>query len=107
MGLEINRRSLPDGLPGAYTEFVEHAPPSLLVSQDLSYEEQDALIAEAECYQVRGPRARRKFCYSPRTYEKMDRERVRALRRCIEEIRPDWVEQIRMAVLMDNESTLR
>ncbi len=26
-----------------------------------------------------------------------------ALKRCIEEIRPDWVEQVRMVTLMDNE----
>ncbi len=33
----------------------------------------------------------------------MDRERIRALRRCIEEVRPDWVDQVRIAILMDNE----
>ncbi len=63
MGLEVNRRSLPEGLPGAYTESVEQAPPSLLVSCNLSRDDQEALIDEAECYQTRGPRARRKFCY--------------------------------------------
>ncbi len=62
MGLEVNRRSLPEGLPGAYTEFVEQTPPSLLVICNLSRDDQETLIAEAECYQIRGPRARRKFC---------------------------------------------
>ncbi len=73
------------------------------MSCNLSRDDQEVLIAEAECYQIRGPRAQQKFCYAPRAYEEMDRERVRALRRCIEEIRPDWVEQVRMATLMDNE----
>jgi len=50
MGLEVNRRSLPEGLPGAYTEFVEQAPPSLLVICNLSRDDQETLIVEAECY---------------------------------------------------------
>jgi len=51
----------------------------------------------------RAPRDRLKFCYSPESYQDMDRKRVRALRRRIESQRPDWVELVRFACLMDNE----
>lgn len=49
------------------------------------------------------PRAGRKFCYALIAYEEMDRERIRALRRCIEAERPDWAELVRMATLMEDE----
>lgn len=107
MSLEVSVRSLPEGLPGAYTEFVVDAPPGLLLSCDLSYEEQAALEVEAKCYQVRGPRALRKFCYAPRSLEEMDRERIRALRRCIEEEKPDWVDQIRFALRIEENDTYK
>src|SRR4051812_31775499 len=78
MILEVSVRRLPEGLPGGYTEFVANAPPGLLLSCELSYEEQEALEVEARCYRIRGPRARRKFCYTPRSLEEMDRERIKA-----------------------------
>lgn len=95
-------RSLPEGLPGAYTEFVEGAPPNLLLSQELSYEDQDALEAEGHCFTVRGPRDKRKCLYHPRSLEEMDQERLRALRRKIEALRPDWVERVKWACQIDN-----
>src|SRR3954464_906161 len=100
--LEVDVRSLPEGLPGAYTEFVDGVPPALLVSIDLPYEDREALEAEAECYLIRGPRAKRKFCYAPRSMEEMNYERVRALRRGIEQKRPDWVERISLALRIDD-----
>lgn len=102
MGLEVAVRKLPEGLPGAYTEFVSNAHPSMLVDRDLSQEDRDALEAEGRCYVFRGPRDRRKFCYAPRSFEDMDFERVRALRRKIERLRPDWVEQVKWACQVDN-----
>lgn len=100
--LEIDVCDLPEGLPGAYTEFVEDAPPSLLMSPGLSHEDQDALEAESRCYAVRGPRDRRKCMYEPPSIDAMDPERVRALRRCIEYERPEWVEWVKWACRIDN-----
>jgi hypothetical protein len=102
MALEVSIRDLPEGLPGAYTEFVEDAPPSVLIDREICYEEQEALEAEARCYVAQGPRSRRKFCYSPQSIHGMDPERIRALRRRIEQLRPDWVEQIKWACQIDN-----
>jgi hypothetical protein len=65
------------------------------------------LEVEGKCYQIRGPRSRRKFCYEPRSLEEMDRERIRALRRCIEKERPDWVEQVRLALRIDDNDTYK
>ncbi len=90
-------------LNGVYDELLDKDRPYLVVDRGLPHVEREALEAEAECYRRRGPQDKLKFCYTARSYERMDRERVRALRRCIEAERPDWVEQVRMATLMDNE----
>lgn len=90
-------------LYGLYDELLDEENPYLIVDRGLSRADREALEAEAECYRRRGPRDKLKFCYAARSYENMDRERVRALRRCIEAERPDWVEQVRIATLMDNE----
>lgn len=102
MGLEVAVRNLPEGLPGAYTEFVEDAPPSVLLARGLPYEDQDALEAEGHCYATKGPKDRRKCLYHPRSLEEMDQERLRALRRNIESLRPDWVERVKWACKIDN-----
>jgi hypothetical protein len=90
-------------LNGLYSELVGGGVPGLALDRGLSHEEQDALVAEARCYGAKSPRGGRKFCYAPISYEDMDRERIRALRRCIERERPDWVEWVRMATLVDND----
>jgi hypothetical protein len=90
-------------LEGLYDELLDPDVPCVVIDDGLSHENREALEEEAECYRVKAPRDRLKFCYSPRSYENMDRERIRALRRCIEDRRPDWVERVRMATLMDNE----
>lgn len=90
-------------LTGLYSEVFEEEPPALIVGANAPQAEEEALLAEAECYRIKPPRDGRKFCYVPISYEGMDRERIRALRRCIERERPDWVEQVRMATLMDSE----
>lgn len=90
-------------LSGLYSEvFGKEEPPALILNPGLPYTEEEALLAEARCYTVRGPRAGRKFCYAPVSYEEIYRERIRALRRCIEAERPDWVEIVPIATLMDN-----
>lgn len=90
-------------LDGLYDELLDGDHPYLVVDRGLPYAHREALEAEAKCYQRRGPRDRLKFCYAPRSYETMDRERIRALRRCIEDLRSDWVSLVRMAILMDND----
>lgn len=103
MSLEVVKRNLPEGLPGAYTEFVRNAPPSLLLSRGLSYEEEEAMEAEGRCYdEVQSPRDRRKCMYDPSSIEAMDHERVRSLRRKIERLRPDWVKRVKWACRIDN-----
>lgn len=102
MQLEIVLRKLPEGLPGAYTEFVEDAPPNMLIDSDLPHEEQEALETEGDCYSKRGLRGKRKYCYQPRDIEDMDPERVRAYRRDVERRHPEWVERIKWACQIDN-----
>ncbi len=102
MHLEVVLRNLPEGLPGAYTEFVENAPPNVLLSRGLSYEDQDALEVEGHCYAPKGPKGRRKCLYHPHSLEEMDQERIQALRRCVEALRPDWVERVKWACEIDN-----
>jgi hypothetical protein len=90
-------------LHGLYDELLDAERPYLIVGNDLSYLDREALTAEAECYRIRAPRDRMKFCYSPSTLQDMDRERIRALRRRIEDLRPDWVECVRLATKVSND----
>ena len=94
-------------LSGLYSEFVGENTAALILSFGLPYEDREALEVEAECYRIRSPRAKRKFCYQPRSLEEMDRERIRALRRCIEEERPNWVEQIQLALRIEENDTYK
>lgn len=103
---KVDRRSFDNPrLLAYYTEFSGLHVAGLAIQPHLAYEDQEALEIESKCYQIRGPRARRKFCYDPRSLEEMDRERIRALRRCIEDERPDWVEQVKWALQIDDNDT--
>jgi hypothetical protein len=85
-----------------YDELFDEEP-CLIIDREVASEGREALEVEARCYGIGEPRGRLKFCYAPRSYEARDWERIRALRRCVEDVHPEWVEQVRMATLMDNE----
>lgn len=103
--LEIQRRDLSlDDLHGVYTEHPR--PAGLAVKRGLSMEEEEALEVEAKSLMETGLAYRwggREFFFAPGSYEQMSRRRLRNLRKTVERERPDWVEQVRMATLMDNE----
>lgn len=103
--LEIEERNFyNEYLDGAYTEFPEGFPPVLLVDPYLPYEDREALELEGLSYATCwGPRDGRMFCYKPVSLEEMDRARIKAYRRIVDTHKPEWVEQVRMATLMDNE----
>ena len=92
--LEVEKRrfDLPD-LDALYTEHPE--PAGLAYRPGLSEEEFDALLLEANCYfEESCLRDGRMFCFSPRSYENMDRTRVSVLKRHVLEKRPRWVQDI-------------
>jgi hypothetical protein len=92
--LEVERRQfdLPD-LDGLYTE--HPSPAGLAYRADMSEEEFDALLLEAECYfEESCLKDGRMFCFSPRSYENMDRTRISVLKRHVLERRPHWVQRI-------------
>lgn len=92
--LEVEKRrfDLPD-LEGLYTEHPK--PAGLAYSHDLSNEQFDALVFEANCYfEESCLQDGRMFCFSPRSYENMDRRRISALKRCVMNKRQDWVQNI-------------
>lgn len=92
--LEVEKRrfDLPD-LEGLYTEHPR--PAGLAYSSNLSDEEFDALLFEANCYfEESCLRDGRMFCFSPRSYENMDRTRVSTLKRHVLDKRRDWVRKI-------------
>ena len=87
--------------------YTEHPRPArLALDYGLSHEEQDALEIEAEGLLETGRAARgggREWFFRPQDYESMSRRRINNLRKTVERKRPDWVEQVRMATLMDND----
>jgi len=103
--LRIERRDIPvEDLDGLYTE--RTSPTRLALCTELSREEEESLEVEAEGLVETGRAARwggREWFFKPRAYENMSRRRLYNLRKIVEQKRPDWVEQVRMATLMDNE----
>lgn len=92
-------------LRGLYTEFPEGDRAALAVRSEAAAEELEALELEALSYAtVRQPRGGRMFCYAPESMEEMDGTRLKAYRRVIESLRPDWAERVRFATLMDNDT---
>ena len=91
-------------LDAIYTEFGKIRP-GLAIDPHLSFEHQSALAAEGKSYaEYRAPRGGRKACYAPRSLEEMDQERIKALMRTVEAERPDWLEQVRLATHIDNDT---
>ncbi len=100
--LEVEKRrfSLPD-LDGLYTEHPE--PAGLAYRADMSDEEFEALLVEAECYFEESCLADgRMFFFTARAYESMDRTRIATLKRHILEKRPTWVREILYAARMSS-----
>ncbi len=100
--LEVEKRrfNLPD-LDGLYTEHPE--PAGLAYRADMSDEEFEALLVEAECYfEESCLRDGRMFFFSPRAYESMDRTRITVLKRHILARRPEWVQNLLYASRMSS-----
>jgi hypothetical protein len=100
--LEVEKRqfNLPD-LDGLYTE--HPVPAGFACRADVSDEEFEALLVEAECYfEESCLEDGRMFCFSARAYENMDRTRLTVLKRHILEKRPEWVQNILYAARMSS-----
>jgi hypothetical protein len=89
-------------LEGFYTEHPK--PAGLAVRPMLAVDDVEALRVEAEGYLRRPPRTGDKFCYEPDSLEDMNRERIMACRRTVEQERPDWVEAIKDAARIANDT---
>lgn len=100
--LEIETRRLCTPLLEAL--YTEHPCPAGLALRDgLSHEDMEALEVEAETYlETSPPRDGRMLCFTPQSYETMSRRRIEALKKTIEDKRPDWVEAIRDAARATN-----
>jgi hypothetical protein len=103
--LEVRLRDISvDELDAMYTE--HPSPAAMAVSEDLSYEDIEALEVEGESLLETGIASRwdgRVLCFKPETYEKMSRRRITALKKTIEHKRPDWVEDIKQAARASND----
>lgn len=98
--VEERRFRVPE-LDGLYTEHPE--PAALAHKPDLSREEIDALLIEAESYlDVTPPKEGRMFLFTPESYETMSRRRIEALKRTIEVKKPEWVLRIKEAARASN-----
>jgi hypothetical protein len=89
-----------DGPYALHTEFPD--PGGLAVRPGLRREEREALIVEGEGFLIRGPRSGRKFCFDQKSVFDMDFERIQACRRTVELDKPEWVQRVKDAALLDN-----
>lgn len=98
--IEERRFRVPD-LDGLYTEHPR--PAGLAHKPELSREEIEALLIEAESYlDVVPPREGRMFLFTPESYETMSRRRIEALKRTIEAKKPEWVARVKDAARASN-----
>ncbi len=97
MGLRTKKRNL--GGHGARAYYTEHPRPALMaLEHGLSPAEEEALLVEGEgYYRKRPPKGGRRFSFEPRTPYDFDPTAVEAMRSVIDELRPEWVEQVRDA----------
>lgn len=95
--LEVEeRRFRVTNLAGLYTE--HPTPAGLAHKPELSPEEVEALIIEAESYlDVSPPEGGRMFLFTPQSYETMSRRRIETLKKTIEVRKPEWADRIKDA----------
>lgn len=86
-----------DGLVSMRTD-----PTALAKRYGLSYEEQDALELEAANYAKYGCHRSRVYCFTARDLASMDPLRIKAYRRHVEDEYPEWLEQVKLATLIEN-----
>lgn len=103
MGLKIKSHNL-GGFPveGYYTEFAKE--PTMAIQTGLPHVRRRAREMEGHGYYRRPPYAGRKFCFAAASEEHVDFGTVRALRRVVQEMEPSWVEAVRDATRMSNET---
>lgn len=97
MSLRTKKRSL--GGHGAQAYYTEHPRPALMaLEHDLCPTDEEALLIEGEGYfRKRPPKGGRRFCFAPRTPYDFDPTAVEAIRSVIDELRPEWVEEVKGA----------
>ncbi len=103
MGLRTKKRSL--GGHGARAYYTEHPRPALMaLEHDLSPSDEEALLVEGEGYfRKRPPKGGRKFCFSPRHPYDFDPNAILAIRSVVDDLRPEWVKEIKEAARMSND----
>ena len=95
MGLRI--RDYPLGDSGRVEAFFYHHDDlhSMAIQPGLSADARRAREIEAHGYEARPPRAERRFCTWPDSWEAVDALSVRAQKRFVEKMEPEWVERVR------------
>lgn len=106
MGLRVRDYDLGgNGLEAYYTE---HPRPAVLAVQPgLPRALREARRVEGEgYYRKRSPKGGRKFCFEVRDVADLDPNAVLAIRSVIEELRPEWVDEVREACRIFNHPRL-
>ena len=94
MGPAVRDYDVGGGRVEAYY-FCEDGVSAMAVQPGLSDEARRARELEAYGYHVKPPHAGEKFCTWPHSAEDIDPLSVRALRRVVEYMEPEWVERVR------------
>lgn len=100
--LEVEKRRF--RVPELEALYTEHPRPAgFAYKPELSQEEVEALLVEAESYlDVAPPKEGRMFLFTAESYETMSRRRIEALKATIEVKKPEWVERIKDAARASN-----
>lgn len=89
---------------GFYTEFADE--PTMAIQKGLSHIQRRARELEGYGYYRRPPMWGRKLCFAAKSEEQVDYGTVRAIRRVIGDMEPSWVEDVKDACRMFNDTRL-
>lgn len=67
----------------------------MAIQPDLPENTRQAREIEAHGYYIRPPRTHRRFCTWPDSLDSIDPVSVRAQKRCVEKMKPEWVERVK------------
>ena len=103
MSLEFDDFDIGDGVDAFYFCDYDYGIEAMAVRTDMDPADRECLEVEAHGYTRRPPKGCEKFCFTPRHPYDFDPNAIAAIRCVVEDIRPEWTEEVKDAARISNE----